>query len=234
MILFVGYHPLLLGFTPPASATASTAPGALGMRPPGFMGGRYQFNFPTTWLNIMFGCAKFLTSIIGAIEIDGSYQPFSQWKQWRFPDVISTFLVCFFMFFPICLRCLFQLSWFGRSISNFPVFSPQVLQFPGCGTLGVPPVVPPVVLPVAPLRPPNLIQQQAMGGPFFLVAQTLKNLEEVESVEIYPWKMLIQPRKSWISPWNMVISQQNVVIEWDMNVRIWMGISWEEIIWVWE
>ena len=27
---------------------------------------------------------------------------------------------------------------------------------------------------------------------------------------------------------NMVISQQNVVIEWDMN----MGISWEEIIWV--
>ena len=78
LILFVGYHPLLLGFTPPASATASTAPGALGMRPPGFMGGRYQFNFPTTWLNIMFGCAKFLTSIIGAIEIDGSYQPFSQ------------------------------------------------------------------------------------------------------------------------------------------------------------
>jgi hypothetical protein len=63
---------------------------------------------------------------------------------------------------------------------NFFAPSPPV----GCGTLGPP--VPPVVLP-APLRPPNLIQQQAMGGPFFLVAQTLKNLEEVESVEIYPY-----------------------------------------------
>ena len=73
----------------------------------------------------------------------------------------------FFFQYAWGLRCLFQLSWFGRSISNFPVFSPQVLQFPGCGTLGVPPVVPPVVLPVAPLRPPNLIQQQAMGGLVF-------------------------------------------------------------------
>ena len=41
-----------------------------------------------------------------------------------------------------------------------------IIQWPGCGgPLGVPPV-PPVVLPVAPLRPPNLIQQQAEAPGF--------------------------------------------------------------------
>lgn len=55
----------------------------------------------------------------------------------------------------------------------------------GCGTLGVPPVVPPVVLPVAPLRPPNLIQQQAMEYEQTKAASTVLEPEVVELVHYF-------------------------------------------------
>ena len=49
--------------------------------------------------------------------------------------------------------------------------------------------VPPVVLPVAPLRPPNLIQQQAQGGRHRSFLGGRKH-QKAEDVEIF---MVIDP-----------------------------------------